>query len=240
MYMECYRFMSFYTNLQRDMARDSIIAAHESYVPPRSDAADHGKYSQPNEVKSTHEAVMCVYGVKASKGVSRRPTVHTMKATQKTHCNSKPLVGDHVFKQIKLLAIADTLNPIAKAWVQSAYLDEDSTELFKLMLKLYSINYKVRKGTEGKVRLVVELAIQCAKCEALDRNKPLDVNIARLLGVHHQNYRTGFKPKLDSIRDLLLSIDAEYLDLLCCNLNYQTYSSSIKTKAKYTNVLKFK
>lgn len=234
--------MSFYTNTQRDQAREEIIAAHVGFVPRHSDQySSHGIYAVENQTHAQQAQIMALLGIECAGDIkpimSKSTSQHITRATQRVKGASKILVNDHVFQQCRLLRQASKLTPVVKAWVECAYLSGDGSKLAQLVTKIYIANYKVRVGTERKCATAVLFAIQRALNTALDREPIKCTEIAKAMGISLPSYRESWAHKVSALSDCLLSLDADYLDLVCFELNFNTYSPSIKTARKYFNVL---
>ena len=234
--------MNYFTKAQLEAAQEEIIGAFIGFTPRHSDQYESHCIFNVND--KTEVFKKSVY---ESAGVDLPPRVRKTKnesgqitrATQRVKGCSKPLINDMVFKQCSLLRHVDTMNPIARAWSNAAYLSRDGYPLLQLMQDVYLTKFKKpRKGSEGKIPVLIAVAIECAIDATLGRDPLPTGMIASMLSVKPDVYCNNWKFKLVSIMEILLELDRQFLESICVELGYNEYKPSFKTNRERFKLVK--
>lgn len=223
-----------YTKTQHESAQEELIGAFEGFISRHGNQyADHGIYLIDRKSNDFEIAVLKALDLPFEHLKKKKKDsvdfVPITKAHQKIRSSGKSLVNDMVFRQCSLIRSLSVLNSVHKAWVTAVYLSGDSDKILKMMFDIASKMFKVRKGTENKIVLLVQYAVHQSIANALDRKMYTDKEIAQALKISPVAYNNNWKPKLIMLFNILTDIDNSILDIVCHELCYTQYKPSMKS-----------
>lgn len=209
----------YYTFSQCESAREELIGAYIGVSPKHAMTLDSIETSPKVTLK--------------------RPTqeTHLTSGKEKRRGRSVPLISDRHFQQSKLLTSLSELSPLVLAWIDAAYHSKDSAKLAVLLGTLYRDSYRVRKGTEDLVELVIDVSITKATVSVQGVVNITDSQVAAHLGRSRRAYRDNWKDKVDFLHQLLADIDEAVIDHVCALLGYKLYKPSIKPNLRSRKAL---